>query len=224
MAHRLPMLWPMLPHRSNLQRNRQAGRWSMRPCAGHATASPVGEMGLPSNPVRYLPHAISKPGFCQAPRFGKSRQISRRRSVGWIRVIPIWPMSSPSWISQPSHWPWAISRLLTYPPEFTVGSAIAGHRNYLLRCQGCHGPGGRGDGPGAEVLNPTPANFTQDTLLAARNFQAAFDKIRLGGGGVHGSAMPAWGVMLDDGDVWDLVAYISTFQPGVLSVPPTQGR
>ncbi|MCJ7627402.1 MAG: c-type cytochrome [Longimicrobiales bacterium] len=113
---------------------------------------------------------------------------------------------------------------LTYPPEFTVGSAIAGHRNYLLRCQGCHGPGGRGDGPGAEVLNPTPANFTQDTLLAARNFQAAFDKIRFGGGGVHGSAMPAWGVMLDDGDVWDLVAYISTFQPGVLSVPPTQGR
>ena len=54
----------------------------------------------------------------------------------------------------------------------------------------------------------------------ARDFEGAFQKIRSGGGGVHGSSMPAWGVMLTDGDVWDLVAYISTFQPGVLSPPP----
>jgi mono/diheme cytochrome c family protein len=112
---------------------------------------------------------------------------------------------------------------LTYPPELP-GSAIAGHRNYVLRCQGCHGATGRGNGPGAEVLDLAPANFTQDTLLAARNFQAAFEKIRSGGGGVHGSAMPAWGIMLDDGDVWDLVAFISSFQPGILSAPPTGGE
>jgi len=111
---------------------------------------------------------------------------------------------------------------LGYPGELP-GSAIAGHRNYVLRCQSCHGATGRGDGPGAEVLDLAPANFTQDTLLAARNFQAAFEKVRSGGGGVHGSAMPAWGVMLNEGDVWDLVAYISSFQPGVLSAPPTEG-
>ena len=109
---------------------------------------------------------------------------------------------------------------LTYPRELP-GSAIAGHRNYVLRCQSCHGASGMGDGPGAEVLEMAPADFTRDTLLAARDFDAAFAKIRNGGGGVHGSSMPAWGVMLDDGDVWDLVAYISTFQPGVLSPPPT---
>jgi mono/diheme cytochrome c family protein len=104
---------------------------------------------------------------------------------------------------------------LTYPEELP-GSAIAGHSHYLLRCQSCHGASGRGDGPGAEVLEFAPANFTQDTLLAARDFQAAFDKIRAGGGGAHPS-MPAWGIMFNDGDVWDLVAYISTFQPGVLA-------
>jgi mono/diheme cytochrome c family protein len=111
---------------------------------------------------------------------------------------------------------------LTYPQELP-GSAIAGHANYVLRCQTCHGATGMGDGPGADVLELAPADFTQDTLLASRNFQAAFDKIRAGGGGVHASSMPAWGVMLQDGDVWDLVAYISTFQPGVLS-PPQTGR
>lgn len=108
---------------------------------------------------------------------------------------------------------------LVYPPEIP-GSAIAGRTDYVLRCQGCHGPQGRGNGPGAEVLELKPANFTQDTLLAARNFDAAFEKIRMGGGGVHGSSMPAWGVMLTDGDVWDLVSYISTFRPGTLSPPP----
>ena len=109
---------------------------------------------------------------------------------------------------------------LTYPQEIP-GSAIAGQRNYVLRCQGCHGASGQGDGPGSDVLDVAPANFVQDTLLAARDFQAAFDKIRNGGGGVHGSTMPAWGVMLTDGDVWDLVAYIGSFQSGVLSPPPT---
>ena len=108
---------------------------------------------------------------------------------------------------------------LAYPPELP-GSAIAGRTNYVLRCQGCHGPEGLGNGPGAEVLELSPANFTQDSLLVARNFDAVFQKIRMGGGGVHGSSMPAWGVMLSDGDVWDLVAYISTFRPGTLSAPP----
>jgi len=109
--------------------------------------------------------------------------------------------------------------VLTYPAALP-GSALAGRTTYILRCQGCHGPTGTGNGPGADVLEVRPANFTQDTLLAARNFDAAFEKIRMGGGGVHGSSMPAWGVMLSDGDVWDLVAYISTFQPGVLPAPP----
>ena len=112
---------------------------------------------------------------------------------------------------------------LTYPADLE-GSAIAGHQKYLLRCQTCHGTSGRGDGPGAEVLELAPADFTRDTLVASRNFVALFDKIRGGGGGVHGSSMPAWGVMFQDGDVWDLVAYISTFQPGVLSAPPAGGE
>jgi len=112
---------------------------------------------------------------------------------------------------------------LTYPADLE-GSAIAGHTKYLLRCQTCHGATGRGDGPGAEVLEIAPADFTKDTLVASRNFPALFDKIRAGGGGLHGSSMPAWGVMLNDGEVWDLVAYISTFQPGVLSAPPAGGE
>jgi mono/diheme cytochrome c family protein len=108
---------------------------------------------------------------------------------------------------------------LTYPPEIP-GSAIAGRANYVLRCQGCHGATGMGNGPGAESLELSPANFQRDTLLAFRDFDGAYQRIRTGGGGVHGSSMPAWGIMLSDGDVWDLVAFIGSLQNGVLSPPP----
>lgn len=111
---------------------------------------------------------------------------------------------------------------LTYPPE-VPGSALQGWKIYDFRCSSCHGPEGRGRGPVANQLVVAPANFTADTLIAASNFQGLHDRIRIGGGPVHGSAMPPWGQIFDDNDIWDLVAFISTFQPQRLSPPPTGG-
>lgn len=110
---------------------------------------------------------------------------------------------------------------LGYPPEIP-GSAIAGQATYALRCKGCHGADGRGAGEAVSLLEAEPADFTADTLIAARSFDALFERIRDGGGGVHGSSMPTWGILLADGDIWDLVSYISSFQAGALSVPPME--
>lgn len=112
---------------------------------------------------------------------------------------------------------------VVYPPE-VPGSALHGQEVYQFRCAGCHGPLGRGDGPGAaHMVEAAPAAFTADTLVAARNWSALYAKIRDGGDKVHGSIMPAWGQVLGDGDVWDLVAYLATFQPGAVA-PPSWGR
>ncbi len=111
---------------------------------------------------------------------------------------------------------------LAYPPE-VPGSALAGERTYRFRCAPCHGTTGRGDGPAAAQLAGTgPADFTGDTLVAARNWDALFRRVREGGQ-VHGTTMPAWGIVLDDGEIWDLVAYLGTFQDGVLSTPAWRG-
>jgi len=189
--------------------------WSCHGFAGRGDG-PAVRAGAVASPPNFQDPAITESSVRQL-------QATFRAQVG--SLDPESPhMANVLSIIDPDAFAAALAYLpaLVYPPEFP-GSAIAGQRNYVLRCQGCHGPTGHGDGPGAEVLDVAPANFTQDTLLAARNYRAAFDKIRMGGGGVHGSAMPAWGVMLSDGDVWDLVAYISTFQPGLLSPPPTGG-
>jgi len=108
---------------------------------------------------------------------------------------------------------------LAYPPEIP-GSAINGQRIYQFRCSGCHGANGLGDGPGAaNLVDLKPANFTTDTLVASKDWNAVHNKIREGGQHVHGSLMPAWGIVLSDGDVWDLVAYLATFQPGLVAKP-----
>ena len=109
---------------------------------------------------------------------------------------------------------------LSYPPE-VPGSALAGKTIYEARCTGCHGTTGRGDGPvAATLINVRPQDFRSDTLLAARNWDGVFSRIREGGQSVHGSAMPPWGIVLRDADIWDVVAYLSTFQPGLISDPP----
>lgn len=99
-------------------------------------------------------------------------------------------------------------------PTKLPGSAVAGERLYQVRCQGCHGANGRGDGPWAGQLAVLPpADFTQDTLLASENYDAAFARIREGGA-VHASSMPPWGVVLSDDEIWDVLAYISLFHEG----------
>jgi mono/diheme cytochrome c family protein len=108
---------------------------------------------------------------------------------------------------------------LAYPPEIP-GSAINGQRIFQFRCAPCHGKAGRGNGPAAaSLVTIAPANFTTDTLIAKKDWQGVYNRIKEGGQSVHGSAMPTWGVILKDSDIWDLVAYLATFQPGLLSKP-----
>jgi len=109
---------------------------------------------------------------------------------------------------------------LIWPPEIP-GSALAGRDRYETHCRACHGEDGQGHGTAADVLLVPPAQFPTDTLIAKQDWNALNRRIREGGE-VHGSSMPEWGVVLSDEEIWDLVAYIASFQgAAVLSAPPT---
>ncbi|GMR14253.1 MAG: hypothetical protein BMS9Abin29_2497 [Gemmatimonadota bacterium] len=104
---------------------------------------------------------------------------------------------------------------LTYPPEIP-GSAISGSATYASRCLLCHGETGKGDGEvGVTLKDIRPADFTIDTLLAQENWPGLFEKIKGGGQGPH-TAMPHFGTLFSESELWDLVAYIAMFHPGLV--------
>jgi len=149
-------------------------------------------------------------------------RLQGRFSVAFNEADPLHPhMQYVASLLKPERFADALSFIpaLAYPAEIP-GSALAGGRLYNFRCVGCHGPTGRGDGTAAAALiNMAPADFTMDTLIAAGNWDALFQHVQEGGRAVHGSSMPPWGTVLADAEMWDLVAYLATFQPALLAEP-----
>ena len=101
------------------------------------------------------------------------------------------------------------------PAAAQAGDARAGNAVYALRCAGCHGEKGDGQGPAAELLRPAPRDFTtgvykiRSTASKTPTDQDLFDVITHG---MPGTSMPPWSV-LPDRDRWNLVAYLKGFAP-----------
>ena len=134
-------------------------------------------------------------------------------------------MASVVELLQPDRFRTALSYIpvLAYPSGIP-GSALTGMELYETRCAACHGERGDGEGFAAEALKVVkPADFRSDTLVAAGDWDGLFDRIREGGRTVHGSSMPPWGSALSETQIWDLVAYVATFEPGALPALPGRG-
>ena len=124
-------------------------------------------------------------------------------------------------ILEPEHFAHALSFLpvLVFPPEIP-GSALAGKHIYDDRCAGCHGADGTGEDTGTETFTSvTPTDFTADSLVASGDWDGLFQKISEGGSSTHSESMPSWSVVLSEEEIWDVVAFVATFQEGVLRPP-----
>lgn len=77
---------------------------------------------------------------------------------------------------------------------------------YEDKCAGCHGPGGKGDGPAGAMLDPKPKDFA--TVLKGQD-DAAIKKIIKEGGAAAGksASMPPSSDLSDD-QIKALVDYI----------------
>jgi cbb3-type cytochrome c oxidase subunit II len=112
-----------------------------------------------------------------------------------------------------------------------------GQELFTRHCTSCHGPEGRGNGPGAQFLNPRPRDFTIANFnfrsTQAGNLPLDADLYRTIWRGLPGTAMPSWRE-LSDSERWLLVDFVQTFienidgnrgaefdeQAKALSVPP----
>lgn len=89
------------------------------------------------------------------------------------------------------------------------GDAAAGKVKYDTLCASCHGATGLGDGAAAAALNPKPKNLQATT----RSDEELKKIVKLGGPSAGLSPlMVAWGGVLTDPDIDNVVAYIRTLK------------
>ena len=84
--------------------------------------------------------------------------------------------------------------------------------NYMSYCTKCHGEQGKGDGPGAAMLNPKPRDYTDCKTMQKKPDAELFKVISEGGDAAGMSAdMQPWGGTLSDQEIHDLVKFIRGF-------------
>jgi hypothetical protein len=70
-----------------------------------------------------------------------------------------------------------------------------------------------GDGPSAIELNPRPRTLTRGDYMNKKTNLELFTVIKGGGEAVSlSSSMPNWGNVLQDQDIWNIVAFIRAMQ------------
>ena len=88
-----------------------------------------------------------------------------------------------------------------------------GKSYYYSYCIACHGWTMHGDGPSASELNPRPRTLTRGEYMQKKTNLELFRGIKGGGEAVSvSSSMPNWGNVLQDQDIWNIVAFIRAMQ------------
>lgn len=77
--------------------------------------------------------------------------------------------------------PVAAKSIAPAPPPAPVDPAVLAAEIFTRRCTVCHGPSGKGDGPGAAALNPKPQAFS-DAAWQARVSDEELRKVIVEGG------------------------------------------
>ena len=91
-----------------------------------------------------------------------------------------------------------------------AANADKGRELYTSRCVFCHGAAGKGDGPAAAALKPSPTNFARADYWK----QARLDTIKgVIENGKPGTAMVAFKASFNAEQIDDLIAYLRTFNP-----------
>jgi mono/diheme cytochrome c family protein len=91
------------------------------------------------------------------------------------------------------------------PVPANANTIALGQKLYVSNCQTCHGPSGRGDGPGGAALEKKPADLGARIKSGATDGEL-FWKITEGR-----SPMVSWRGSLSETQRWELVNYIKTF-------------
>ncbi|MEM7008902.1 MAG: cytochrome c [Thermodesulfobacteriota bacterium] len=89
------------------------------------------------------------------------------------------------------------------------GNAAEGKTQYDNICASCHGATGKGDGIASAALDPKPRDLSDASYVSTLSNEHLFKVINEGGAAVGLSPMmAAWGGVLSEPQIWDVIAYI----------------
>jgi mono/diheme cytochrome c family protein len=104
----------------------------------------------------------------------------------------------------------AAAKALKNPVPANAVSIEAGKATYTKYCRSCHGPEGKGDGPGAPK-DVHPANLAAGKFMHGGSDGEIFTTIKMGVPPKFD--MDSWDGRIKDPDIWNLVNYIRTLGP-----------
>ncbi|MBI4839600.1 MAG: cytochrome c [candidate division NC10 bacterium] len=105
----------------------------------------------------------------------------------------------------------------------TAPGVPQGRALYDAHCAVCHGPGGKGDGPGARVVRQPMRDFSDPAAMRDLNDRFLIEITKKGSSQFgRSNAMPAWSMKLSDEEIRAVVAYIRSLAPR--NPPASSGR
>ncbi|TFH37953.1 MAG: cytochrome c [Anaerolineales bacterium] len=99
-------------------------------------------------------------------------------------------------------------RALENPLVGDLEALERGNKAYTALCSQCHGVRGEGDGPEATGIDPGPGDLRR---AGERGISDGYLYWRIADGGTFepfNSLMPAWGGLLSDTEIWELVSFL----------------
>jgi mono/diheme cytochrome c family protein len=98
------------------------------------------------------------------------------------------------------------------PSHAVVPASSVGRIVYETHCVACHGPTGKGDGPGARVIRQPMRDFSSADAMREVKDRFLFEIIKKGSSQFgRSNAMPSWGMKLSDDEIHAVVAHIRSF-------------
>ena len=99
-------------------------------------------------------------------------------------------------------------------------SQAEGKNLYATHCSACHGNDGKGNGVASKSLPVKLIDHTNGTIMNQLSDKFLFDIISKGGGAVGKSTfMPAWGNVINEKQVSDIIAYIRSITDPAYKAP-----
>ncbi len=131
------------------------------------------------------------------------------RRTGWLMAVSIGValfLVAPPATGDEAKWKAPAAEKTKKNPLAKAAGEQEGKKAYAANCAVCHGPSGKGDGPGAAALTPRPKNLA-DKEIQEETDGELFWKITTGRG-----VMPPW-QQLPENVRWSLVHYIRSLAP-----------